>query len=187
MGAREGRSVGHGEGKTMYGKEDKEDHRPQSERVDAYPETFFSRLATGMDWIAPKFVHFCDSLYLSIRHPLTDCVNSPLLTRISLSLGLLSLALFIYGNILLFTSVDTCRRSAPLLWWAVMVVIGVGWFLLLEVVFVVLVVGVVGPGILVSQSISLFFCSRYRRAHRWHSCGCFVGLVEEVWAGGAFA
>ena len=71
-----------------------------------------------------------------------------------MSLGLLSLALFIYGNVLLFTSLDTCRRSAPLLWWAVMVVVGVGWFLLLEVVMVVLVVGVVGPGILVSNNDS---------------------------------
>jgi hypothetical protein len=68
-----------------------------------------------------------------------------------LTLGLLSLVLFVYGNVLLFTSLDTCRQSAPLLWWAVMVVVGVGWFLLLEVVLVVLVVGIVGPGILVSR------------------------------------
>ena len=122
VGGREGRSVGNAEGKTIYGKGDKEDHRPQPERVVDEPHAISSRLARGMDRIAPK---------------------------ISLSLGLLSLALFIYGNILLFTSLDTCRRSAPLLWWAVMVVIGVGWFLLLEVVLVVLIVGVVGPGILV--------------------------------------
>jgi hypothetical protein len=67
-------------------------------------------------------------------------------------LGLASLGLFIYGNIILFSSLQTCRRSTPLLWWAVMTVTGVGWFLLFEVVFVVLVVGVVGPGILVSKA-----------------------------------
>jgi len=33
-----------------------------------------------------------------------------------------------------------------------MTVIGVGWFLLFEVVFVILVVGVIGPGILVSKA-----------------------------------
>jgi len=74
------------------------------------------------------------------------------LHRLSLMLGLTSLGLFIYGNVILFSSLQTCRRSTPLLWWAVMTVTGVGWFLLLEVVFVVLVVGVVGPGILVSEA-----------------------------------
>jgi hypothetical protein len=44
-----------------------------------------------------------------------------------------------------------------------MVVIGVGWFLLLEVVLVVLIVGVVGPGILVSSGTSPLSCYCYRR------------------------
>lgn len=104
-----------------------------------------------------------------------------------MSLGLLSLALFIYGNVLLFTSLDTCRRSAPLLWWAVMVVVDVGWFLLLEVVLVVLVVGVVGPGILVSLSNFLLFCQCCRRTQYCHSCGCFVDLIEAFRAGSASA
>jgi hypothetical protein len=127
-------------------------------------------------------------LHFLVRSQLTGFLNFPLSTRISLSLGLLSLALFIYGNILLFTSLNTCRRSAPLLWWAVMVVIGVGWFLLLEVVLVVLVVGVVGPGILVSSSTFMSFLAIVTGvAHYWPSCGSFVGLVEEVWAGSTSA
>ena len=55
---REGRSVGNAEGKTIYGKGDKEDHRPQPERVVDEPHAISSRLARGMDRIAPKYVHF---------------------------------------------------------------------------------------------------------------------------------
>jgi hypothetical protein len=54
VGGREGRSVENAEGKTIYGKGDEEDHRPQPERVVEEPHAISSRLARGMDWIAPK-------------------------------------------------------------------------------------------------------------------------------------
>jgi hypothetical protein len=68
---REGRSVGNAEGKTFYDKKDKEDHRSQPERVEEEPQAISSRLAIGMDWIAPKCVRSCSSLHFSTRRQLT--------------------------------------------------------------------------------------------------------------------
>ncbi|WWC72039.1 uncharacterized protein I206_105998 [Kwoniella pini CBS 10737] len=63
----------------------------------------------------------------------------------SKALGLLAFTLFILGNILLFSPMPskplTCYHSAPMLWWGVMVVTGVGWFLLAQVLLVVVLVG----------------------------------------------
>ena len=70
-------------------------------------------------------------------------------------MGALSAILFVLGNVLLFhplprPSQQTCYHSAPLLWWGVMTVTGVGWFLLVQVFVVVVVVGVGGQAVLVS-------------------------------------
>ena len=71
-------------------------------------------------------------------------------------MGALSAILFILGNILLFhpipkPSQPTCYHTAPLLWWGVMTVTGVGWFLLVQVFVVVVVVGIGGQAVLVSR------------------------------------
>lgn len=124
-----------------------EDRRAEEERAEEARASVWTKIARAMDWAAPKCVFRAYDLLIRPADFLS-------LTRISMSLGLLSLALFVYGNVLLFTSLNTCRRSAPLLWWGVMAVVGVGRFLLLEIVMVVLVVGVVGPGILVSEACS---------------------------------
>ena len=71
VGAREGHDMAHSEGKTIYGKGDEEDHRPQPERVVEEPHAISARLARGMDWIAPKYVHFWTSTTCS-RPPATD-------------------------------------------------------------------------------------------------------------------
>jgi len=80
---------------------------------------------------------------------------------ISKSLGIVSAILFILGNVLVFypfpTSRITCYHSSPMLWWGVIAVTGVGWFLLLQVFFVVVVVGIGGLAVVVSgilQSMS---------------------------------
>lgn len=64
--------------------------------------------------------------------------------KLSLACLLLSVALFISGNVFLWTSTDTCKLYSPLQWWAVMAVIGVGYVLIGEVVVIVLVVGIIG-------------------------------------------
>ncbi|WRT70202.1 uncharacterized protein IL334_007196 [Kwoniella shivajii] len=68
--------------------------------------------------------------------------------KISKFLGLLSFVLFILGNILLFSpspsNQESCYRSSPMLWWGVMTVTGVGWFLLAQIVIVILVAGIGG-------------------------------------------
>ncbi|WWC64556.1 uncharacterized protein I303_107167 [Kwoniella dejecticola CBS 10117] len=67
---------------------------------------------------------------------------APFLSKV---FGLLAFILFILGNILLFSPLPStplsCYHAAPLLWWGVMVVTGVGWFLLAQLLLVVVLVG----------------------------------------------
>ncbi|WVR07666.1 hypothetical protein IAU60_004708 [Kwoniella sp. DSM 27419] len=75
---------------------------------------------------------------------------APLMSKL---LGLISIVLFILGNVLLFRPLPTqpmsCYHSAPMLWWGVMTVTGVGWFLLAQILLVVVFVGLGGPVMLV--------------------------------------
>ncbi|ORY33436.1 hypothetical protein BCR39DRAFT_520050, partial [Naematelia encephala] len=68
-------------------------------------------------------------------------------------LGVISMFLFLLGNILLFypkpSSEQTCFHAAPMLWWGVMTVVGVGWFLFLQVFVIVVIVGIGGQAVLV--------------------------------------
>jgi hypothetical protein len=64
--------------------------------------------------------------------------------RLSTGCLLLSIGLFISGNIFLWTSTHTCKRYSPLQWWAVMTVIAVGYVLIVEVIAILLVVCVFG-------------------------------------------
>ena len=75
-------------------------------------------------------------------------------------MGLLSAALFILGNVLVFypspvTNYDTCYQAAPLLWWGVMTVTGVGWFLIGQLFVVLVVVGIGGQAVVVSSVSNL--------------------------------
>lgn len=85
----------------------------------------------------------------------------PLLTRrsISKSLGLISIVLFILGNVLLFrplpTHAATCYHAAPMLWWGVMTVTGVGWFLFFQMFVVMFVVGIGGHAVVVRVALPL--------------------------------
>ncbi|WWD19637.1 hypothetical protein CI109_104099 [Kwoniella shandongensis] len=71
--------------------------------------------------------------------------------KITKLLGLLSSILFILGNILVFHPLPTtpsCYTASPMLWWGVMSVTGVGWFLLAQVLVMILVVGIGGSVVL---------------------------------------
>lgn len=75
--------------------------------------------------------------------------------RISTCLAIISFALFITGNILVFSpvpkpGVQTCKQASPFLWWGVIAVTAVGWFLLAQVVLIVGVVGIGGSAVMVS-------------------------------------
>lgn len=77
-----------------------------------------------------------------------------LIIRATKGLGASAVILFILGNVLLFyplpSKQETCYHASPMLWWGVMAVTGVGWFLVGQVLVVVLIIGVGGPLILVS-------------------------------------
>jgi hypothetical protein len=74
--------------------------------------------------------------------------------RMAKGFGGLSGALFVLGNVMVFhplpTKQDTCYQSSPLLWWGVMSVLAVGWALIAQVFFVVVVVGIGGQAVMVS-------------------------------------
>lgn len=95
-----------------------QDKQDQQSRTGS---AFLHRLASALDWLA---------------------------TKLSALLLATSIALFIWGNVLVWSSVNTCKRSEPLLWWGVTSIVAVGWFLLVEVAVVVLGVGLVGPSVL---------------------------------------
>ena len=73
--------------------------------------------------------------------------------RLSNLLGVLSIILFVLGNILLFyprpSTPGSCYHASPLLWWGVMVITGVGWILFAQIFFVVAVVGIGGHVVVV--------------------------------------
>ncbi|OCF77329.1 hypothetical protein I204_01317 [Kwoniella mangroviensis CBS 8886] len=68
--------------------------------------------------------------------------------KLSSFLGLLSFILFILSNILLFKPLPSddmsCYNASPMLWWGVMTVTGVGWVLLAQMIFVIVIVGIGG-------------------------------------------
>jgi hypothetical protein len=49
---------------------------------------------------------------------------------------------------------DTCYHAAPMLWWGVMTVVGIGWILLVQIFFVIVIVGLGGQAVLVSTGMS---------------------------------
>ncbi|EIW72090.1 hypothetical protein TREMEDRAFT_72651 [Tremella mesenterica DSM 1558] len=67
---------------------------------------------------------------------------------VSKLMGLLALNMFLLGHVILFypppSKTETCFHSAPTLWWGVMIVVGVGWFLILQILVVVVIIGLGG-------------------------------------------
>ena len=86
---------------------------------------------------------------------------SKLTSRISKMMGCLAFSLFVCGNVLLFYPFSTktsatCYNAAPMLWWGTMTVVGVGWFLLFQMLFVAVIVTAGGAVVVVSNLPSQF-------------------------------
>lgn len=74
--------------------------------------------------------------------------------RLTLFSSLITLIWFVTANILVYTSVDTCRYDAPRLWWLNFAILCILYLMVLEVVVLGFVVLVVAPILFVSFSSS---------------------------------
>jgi hypothetical protein len=88
----------------------------------------------------PQFVH------AARIHPFPRLIQS-----ITTLLSLLSLVWFIGSHILVYTSIDTCRKSSPHLWWLAFGIMSIIYLLIAEVLIVVFFLFFFVPVLLVSK------------------------------------
>ncbi|KAH7888593.1 hypothetical protein F5I97DRAFT_722104 [Phlebopus sp. FC_14] len=81
--------------------------------------------------------------------------------RLSLFSSMLTLTWFLTAHILEYTSVDTCRLSAPLVWWLTFSILCTMYFLVLEVILFGFLVFMVLPFIMLFYSIILLCLGRH--------------------------
>lgn len=72
-----------------------------------------------------------------------------------MSLQVITVIHLVVNQIFLFTSLSTCRFTAPHLWWMAFGIACIGYLAVLEMLIAVLLVFVVGPTILVGPRISI--------------------------------
>ncbi|KAF9227241.1 hypothetical protein BS17DRAFT_747582 [Gyrodon lividus] len=97
---------------------------------------------------------------------ITDGEESPvpynhIYARLSLFLSMLTLTWFLTAHILEYTSVNTCRLSAPLVWWLTFAILCTMYLLVLEVVLFGFLVFMVLPFIMLFYSIVLLCLGRH--------------------------
>lgn len=73
------------------------------------------------------------------------------LQSVTTILSLLSLVWFIASHILVYTSINTCRKSSPHLWWLAFGIMCIAYLLIAEVLLVVFFLFFFVPVLLVSQ------------------------------------
>jgi hypothetical protein len=88
----------------------------------------------------PQFIH------AARIHPIPRVLQS-----ITTILSLLSLIWFIASHILVYTSIETCRKSSPHLWWLAFGIMSIAYLLIAEVLLVVFFLFFFVPVLLVSK------------------------------------
>lgn len=81
--------------------------------------------------------------------------------RLSLFASMLSLAWFLTAHILEYTTIQTCRLSAPLVWWLTFAILCTMYFIVLEVVLFGFLVFMVLPLIMLLYSVILLCLGRH--------------------------
>ncbi|TDL24127.1 hypothetical protein BD410DRAFT_786214 [Rickenella mellea] len=71
--------------------------------------------------------------------------QAKLYARLSLLLSLLSMTWFLTAHILVYTSLSSCRRAAPHLWWLTFGILCILYVMVLEILLIALIVFVIGP------------------------------------------
>jgi hypothetical protein len=92
----------------------------------------------------PQFIH------AGRVHPVPRALQS--FTTI---LSFLSLVWFIASHILVYTSLNTCRRSSPHLWWLAFSIMSIAYLLIIEIFLVVFFLFFFAPIMLVRQSYAI--------------------------------
>ncbi|KAF5393329.1 hypothetical protein D9757_000585 [Collybiopsis confluens] len=81
--------------------------------------------------------------------------------RASLFCSLYSLTWFLTGNILVYTSVHTCRFSSPHIWWLVFGILCITYMMILEVVILGLIVFIFAPVVFIVWNVFLLCIGRH--------------------------
>lgn len=81
--------------------------------------------------------------------------------RLSLFSSLYSLTWFLTAHIMVYTSINRCRYSAPHLWWLVFGILCITYLMILEVVILGIIVFIIGPIILLVWNIFLICIGRH--------------------------
>lgn len=86
---------------------------------------------------------------------------SRLYSRLTLLSSLLTLSWFLTAHILEYTSINTCRRSSPHIWWLTFGILCLMYLMVLEVVLLGIVVFIVAPILLLFWNIFLICVGRH--------------------------
>jgi hypothetical protein len=92
----------------------------------------------------PQFIH------AARIHPIPRVLQS-----ITTLLSLLSIIWFIASHILVYTSINTCRKSSPHLWWLAFGIMSIAYLLIAEVLLVIFFLFFFVPVLLVSKSTAI--------------------------------
>lgn len=86
---------------------------------------------------------------------------NPAYTRLSVLCSLLTLSWFLTAHILEYTSINTCRHTAPHLWWLVFGILCIMYLMVFEVVVIGFIVLVITPIVFVFWNILLICLGRH--------------------------
>jgi hypothetical protein len=82
---------------------------------------------------------------------------------LSVLLSILSFVWFITSNVLIYSSLNSCRLAAPHMWWLTFSILTLTYLMLLELFFLGLIVFVIGPIVYVGFMGGLLFLYAYPR------------------------
>ncbi|KAF4620323.1 hypothetical protein D9613_000687 [Agrocybe pediades] len=87
--------------------------------------------------------------------------HTRLYSRLTLLSSLMTLSWFLTAHILEYTSINTCRRTSPHLWWLVFGILSIMYLMVLEVLIIGLVVLVIAPILFVFWNIVIICLGRH--------------------------
>ncbi|KZP34709.1 hypothetical protein FIBSPDRAFT_810130 [Athelia psychrophila] len=87
--------------------------------------------------------------------------HSHLYARLSLLSSLMTLTWFLTAHILVYTSINTCRKSSPHLWWLTFGVLGVMYLMVIEVFLLGFLVFIMAPLLFLFYNIILLCLGRH--------------------------
>ncbi|KAF7981866.1 hypothetical protein HWV62_31423 [Athelia sp. TMB] len=97
----------------------------------------------------------------SANQPAVTLPHSHLYARLSLLSSLITLTWFLTAHILVYTSINTCRKSSPHLWWLTFGVLGVMYLMVLEVFLLGFLVFIMAPLLFLFYNIILLCIGRH--------------------------